>query len=61
MKDLQSHTVEIDGSQMEFLNQMVAEFGLPDVGKAIRCLVNYAREEPGQRDAIFQEIRCLEC
>ena len=32
-----------------------------DIGKAVRCLVNYARENPDRRDDIFGEIRCLDC
>jgi hypothetical protein len=40
---------------------MTAKYGLADVGKAVRCLVNYARENPDRLDDIFGEIRCLDC
>ena len=40
---------------------MSAKYGLTDVGKAVRCLVNYARENPERLDDIFGEIRCLDC
>jgi hypothetical protein len=40
---------------------MAAAYGLPDIGKAVRCLVNYARENPDKQEAIFNEVRCLDC
>ena len=61
MKDYQSHTIELDAPQAEFLRQMAQAYGLPDVGKAIRCLVNYAREHEAKRAEIFDEIRCTGC
>jgi hypothetical protein len=27
----------------------------------VRCLVNYARENPDRLDDIFGEVRCLDC
>ena len=32
-----------------------------DLGKAVRCLINYARENPDRHGEIFDEIRCLDC
>ena len=61
MKDATTYPVDLVTDQKRFLDEMVAKFGLPDVGKAVRCLVNYARENPGQHDAIFAEIRCSDC
>jgi hypothetical protein len=46
---------------MQFMEQMVTEYQLPDVSKAIRCLINYARDAAEVRDDIFAEIRCLNC
>jgi hypothetical protein len=40
---------------------MAAQHGLGDIGKAIRCLVNYARENPEKHKDIFDEMRCLDC
>ena len=37
------------------------EGSLPDTGKAVRCLINYARENPDKSNEIFDEVRCLEC
>ena len=46
---------------VEFLQGAATQFSLPDVGKAVRCLVNYARENPDKREEIFGDFRCLDC
>jgi hypothetical protein len=61
MKDAQSRTIELESAKLQFLEEMVAKYGLPDVGKAVRCLVNYARENPERLDEIFDEVRCADC
>jgi hypothetical protein len=61
MKDYQNRAIELDAPQLDFLEEMARNYGLPDVGKAVRCLVNYARETPDRRDDIFNEIRCTGC
>ena len=61
MKDVVSQTVELETEKVDFLKEMVETYGLPDSAKAIRCLINYARENPDKREAIFAEVRCLDC
>ena len=61
MKDPQPRTIELESGKVQFLEEMVAKYGLPDIGKAVRCLVNYARENPDRLDEIFDEIRCADC
>jgi hypothetical protein len=61
MSDLQMREIQLKPAMIEFLNEMAKTHGLEDCGKAIRCLVNYARENPDRRDEIFAEIRCLDC
>ncbi len=61
MRDKQEITVELTERQIEFLDRMVEKHGLPDRGKAVRCLVNFASDESGEEDRIFGEIRCLDC
>jgi hypothetical protein len=61
MKDARPCSVELESEKIAFLEQMVAAHGLSDIGKAIRCLINYARENPEQQQAIFAEIRCMDC
>ena len=50
-----------EAAMVEFLDEVTTAYKLEDAGKAIRCLVNYARENPGKRDEIFGELRCLDC
>jgi hypothetical protein len=46
---------------MQFLEEMATKYGLVDVGKVVRCLVNYARENPDKQADMFEEVRCLDC
>lgn len=61
MKDFTSHTIELDLAKVEFLKRMAESYGLADIGKALRCLVNYARENPDKLEEIFGEVRCIDC
>jgi hypothetical protein len=61
MKDATNHAIELVSEQRRFLEEMAAKYALADVGKAVRCLVNYARENPEQHEAIFGEVRCIDC
>ena len=61
MKNAVNQAVTLDTAQVSFLQEMVEAYNLPDAGKAIRCVINYARDNPDKREAIFTEIRCLDC
>ena len=61
MKDPTPQTIELESEKVKFLEEMSTKYGLGDIGKAVRCLVNYARENPDRLDDIFAEIRCLDC
>ena len=52
--------IELHPAQAEYLDRMINEYGLPDRGKALRCLLDYAEEE-GDPDDIFETVRCLHC
>ena len=60
MKNTVNQAVELETTKVDFLKNMVEAYGLPDAGKAIRCLIDYARDNPDKREAIFTEIRCLD-
>jgi hypothetical protein len=60
-KDAKSYPVDLETDKVQFLQQMVERHGLPDLGKAVRCLVNYARENPDRHADIFGQVRCLDC
>ena len=61
MKNAVSQAVELEIKKIDFLKEMVETYSLPDTAKAIRCLIDYARDNPDKRQAIFAEIRCLDC
>ncbi len=61
MKDAVAQSIELESAKVEFLEQMARKYALPDIGKAVRCLVNYAREHPEEHDRIFGEVVCADC
>ena len=61
MKDQRIYSIPLESAKVEFLEQMVKAYGLPNIDKAVRCLVNYARENPDKLEAIFVDVRCLYC
>ena len=61
MKDAIMRPIKLESAKVEFLDEMVRKYSLADVGKAVRCLINYARENPDRCDDIFGEVRCLDC
>jgi hypothetical protein len=61
MKDAAPRPVDLESSQVQFLEDAAKKYGLPDVGKAVRCLINYAREHSDKQDEIFDQIRCTDC
>lgn len=61
MKDAKAYPIDLEGEKMQFLEEMAAKYGLADAGKAVRCLINYARENPDRHADIFEEVRCIDC
>ena len=60
-KDATSYQIQLESEKVQFLEKAAERHGLPDIGKAIRCLINYARENPDREAEIFGELRCLDC
>ncbi len=61
MKDKTEYTIDMERAKFEFLERMAKTYGLSDAGKAVRCLIDYARENPDQQASIFNEVRCNDC
>jgi hypothetical protein len=61
MKDYQARPVNLDSAMVAYLEEVAKKYSLSDTGKALRCLVNYARENPERSDEIFDTVRCLGC
>lgn len=53
-------TVTIEADHKEWLEKVAVEHGLPDLHKALRCLLDFAISEVDE-EKIFDEIRCLHC
>ena len=53
--------IDLTEDQIAFLTEMVDKHELPDIGKAVRCLIDYARDHPDKQKEIFDEPRCLDC
>ncbi len=60
-QDKQHIDLEIKSDQVEYLQAMATKYALPDTGKAMRCLIDFARSEPEQERQIFEVVRCLGC
>jgi hypothetical protein len=58
---MEPRPVPLKPAMVQFLDEVTKSYKLEDAGKAIRCLVNYARENPDKRDEIFTEVRCSDC
>jgi hypothetical protein len=61
MKDAKPYPIDLETDKVQFLQDVAKQHSLPDVGKAIRCLINYAREHPDKHGEIFDQERCLDC
>jgi hypothetical protein len=61
MKDAKAYPIDLEREKVQFLEEMAQKYGLADTGKAVRCLINYAREHPDKHQDIFEEMRCLDC
>jgi hypothetical protein len=55
-------TFEIRDYQLSFLKDMVAQYKLPDEGKALRVLLDYAVAD-ANLDQVFakKHMRCIAC
>lgn len=60
-KEMTAYPIDLEANKVRFLEDVAKRFGLPDAAKAVRCLINYAREHPERHTEIFEEIRCLDC
>lgn len=61
MSEKNTCPIELYDSDVKYLEEMAKKYDLPDVSKAIRCLINFAREEQAEEKRIFEEIRCGHC
>ena len=55
------HVIELNEGQFAWLKEMADKHGLPDEGKAVRCLINFLKERDDLEDDAFGDIRCYDC
>ncbi|MEX2131755.1 MAG: hypothetical protein WD772_09725 [Pseudohongiellaceae bacterium] len=54
------YSFELNPDHVEWLKKMQEAYGLDDADKALRIVLDYAKEEV-DADAVFGEIRCNHC
>ena len=55
-----SISFEIQSDLVEMLNDAVEKYDLPDINKAMRCILDYVASD-GDWENIFNTRRCLRC
>ena len=60
-QDRQTIEIELKAYQVEYLEEMASKYAIPDMGKAIRCMIDHAKSEPQKERHIFEVLRCLGC
>ena len=58
---IDTYQIDLHDIQIEYLNQIVKKHQLNDIGKAIRCLINYSIESEKYEEEIFDTERCINC
>ena len=61
MKDATPQSIALESAKVAFLEAVAQKYDLPDIGKAVRCLVSHAQTHPEDHDAMFSEVRCEDC
>ncbi len=55
-----TESFELYADQIDWLKRMVEAYDLSDASKALRCLINHAREDADPAE-VFETIRCSHC
>jgi len=53
--------IDLEPQQLEYVKRMMARYGIPDLGKAVRVLLNHAQAVPDLEEQIFKKTRCRHC
>ena len=56
----QPRAFALQADALAMLEAAAERYQLPDAGKALRCLLDYAATD-GDWDEIFSNVRCLRC
>ena len=58
---LDTYQIDLHDEQVEYLKKMAEDHQLLDLGKAIRCLINFSIESEKYEEDIFEIERCVNC
>jgi len=58
MSAMENRQIQLKPDQIAYLDEAIKAFGIDDAAKAVRILINYARENPDKRNEIFGDIHC---
>ena len=61
MSEKKEISFEIYSDSEKMLEQIVDKYDLPDISKALRCLMDYVEEKESDWDEMFATIRCNRC
>ena len=61
MSEKKEISFEIYSDSEKILEQIVDKYDLPDISKALRCLMDYVEEKESDWDEMFATIRCNRC
>ena len=53
--------VDLEPAQLRYLETIMARYAIPDLGKAVRVVVNFAMAAPDEEERIFKKTRCRHC
>ncbi len=53
--------VDLEPAQLRYLEAMMARYAIPDLGKAVRVLLNFAMATAEEEERIFKKTRCRHC
>jgi hypothetical protein len=53
--------VDLEPQQLEYVQKVMARYGIADLGKDVRVLVNHAQATPELEEQIFRKTRCRHC
>ena len=58
---LDTYQIDLHDKQVEYLNKIVKDHQLIDLGKAIRCSINHSINSEKLEEDIFETERCVNC
>ena len=57
----ETYELELKPHQKSYLDDVAKRYEMPDASKAIRCLIQYARQRPELEKDLYETIRCSDC